>query len=85
MRLVYLEAGSGASAPVPPVVVRRVRDYVSIPLIVGGGIRTPEQAADARRAGADMIVVGDAIEKDRSPGLVKSLADAVHGERITAS
>ncbi|AFL95819.1 geranylgeranylglyceryl phosphate synthase-like protein [Thermococcus cleftensis] len=63
MRLVYLEAGSGASQPVPPEMIALVKHVIDVPLIVGGGIRTAEQARAAVKAGADIIVTGTAIEK----------------------
>ncbi len=64
-RMVYLEAGSGATIPVSKEAIQAVRQAISLPIIVGGGIRTVEQAKDAYLAGADMIVVGNALEKDR--------------------
>lgn len=64
-RMVYLEAGSGAINPVSKEAIQAVRKAISLPIIVGGGIRTVEQAIDAYLAGADMIVVGNALEKDR--------------------
>ncbi|AIU70758.1 geranylgeranylglyceryl phosphate synthase [Thermococcus eurythermalis] len=63
MRLVYLEAGSGAPQPVPPEMIALVKRVIDVPLIVGGGIRTKEQARQAVEAGADIIVTGTAIEK----------------------
>ncbi|QDA31558.1 geranylgeranylglyceryl/heptaprenylglyceryl phosphate synthase [Thermococcus indicus] len=63
MRLVYLEAGSGASQPVPPEMIALVKRVIDVPLIVGGGIRTAAQARAAVEAGADIIVTGTAIEK----------------------
>jgi phosphoglycerol geranylgeranyltransferase len=63
MAIIYLEAGSGAPAPVPASMVRAVRTAVSIWLCVGGGIRKPEQAAAIARAGADMIVTGTLVEQ----------------------
>lgn len=63
MRLVYLEAGSGAPQPVPPEMIALVRRVIDVPLIVGGGIRTKEQARQAVEAGADIIVTGTAVEK----------------------
>jgi putative glycerol-1-phosphate prenyltransferase len=52
---------------------------IDVPLIVGGGIRTPEHAAANVRAGADIIVVGTALE--REPGLMLDIADAVHSTK----
>ncbi|ANF21901.1 geranylgeranylglyceryl/heptaprenylglyceryl phosphate synthase [Thermococcus piezophilus] len=66
MRLVYLEAGSGAPEPVPPEMIAVVKKVIDVPLIVGGGIRSGEQAKTAVKAGADIIVTGTAIEKANS-------------------
>jgi geranylgeranylglyceryl phosphate synthase family protein len=77
LRLLYMDAGSGAQTPVPVDIIESVSGAISIPLIVGGGIRTPELAAASVQAGADVIVVGNAIEKE--PNLVKEMAAAVHG------
>ncbi|MEM2942091.1 MAG: geranylgeranylglyceryl/heptaprenylglyceryl phosphate synthase [Candidatus Bathyarchaeia archaeon] len=63
MRFVYLEAGSGSERPVSPEMIRYVRDTVGARLIVGGGIRTPQQAIEISKAGADVIVTGNMIEK----------------------
>lgn len=76
LRLIYMDAGSGADQPVPASLIRKVRENISIPLIVGGGIRTPGQATEACKAGADMVVVGNAIEKD--PSCVIEIARAIH-------
>lgn len=62
MRFVYLEAGSGASSPVPPAMIRAVKRAVRIPVIVGGGLKTAEMAHDAIEAGADIIVTGTLVE-----------------------
>lgn len=75
MKLIYMDAGSGAEHAVPESMVRRVKDQIEIPLIVGGGIRNPEIAAGISRAGADMLVVGTAIEKDVE--LIKEISAAV--------
>ena len=64
MALVYLEAGSGADEPVPLEMIRDVKNNISIPLIVGGGIRTPEQALLAAEAGADIIDTGTITEEN---------------------
>jgi len=76
LKLIYMDAGSGAEIPVSASMISKVKSGISIPLIVGGGIRTPEQAITSCSAGADMIVVGNAIEKDHS--ILKEIADAVH-------
>ncbi len=70
-RLIYLEKGSGAPEPPDPGLVRSVREILTVPLIVGGGITSPAAAEKLYRAGADMIVVGNAIEKKAS--LVKEM------------
>jgi phosphoglycerol geranylgeranyltransferase len=62
MRFIYLEGGSGVAHPVPPDVISAVKKHIDIPLIVGGGIRTREQAVVAAQAGADIIVTGNIIE-----------------------
>jgi phosphoglycerol geranylgeranyltransferase len=63
MRYVYLEAGSGAPAPVPGPIVRAVRDALSIPLIVGGGIRTGADARALLESGAQILVTGTVTEE----------------------
>ncbi len=65
-RLIYLEAGSGAINPVPKEMIKAVKTNINIPLVVGGGLNTPEKVMDACEAGADIIVVGNALEKDLS-------------------
>ncbi len=62
MKLIYLEGGSGARNVVPVDMIKAVRDEINIPLIVGGGLKTPQQVKAAWDAGADMVVVGNAIE-----------------------
>jgi len=76
MSAIYLEAGSGASRPVPAAVIAAVREAVPLPLIVGGGLRTPAQVREARLAGADLIVVGTAVE-DGGTGRVAELVAAL--------
>ncbi|TLX76950.1 geranylgeranylglyceryl/heptaprenylglyceryl phosphate synthase [Labilibacter sediminis] len=63
-KMIYLEAGSGALKPVPVEMIEAVKSNISIPLIVGGGLNTKEKVKDACMAGADIIVVGNAFEKD---------------------
>lgn len=78
MKFIYLEAGSGAPRPVPVEMIRQVKAYVSIPVIVGGGLTTPQQVADAAVAGADFVVVGSALEFNPTTGFLKEMADAAH-------
>lgn len=66
MKLIYMDAGSGAQHPVSSRMITCVRQEVDLPIVVGGGIRTPQRAAAALEAGADMIVVGNGLEKDPS-------------------
>ena len=66
MSISYLDGGSGAESPVPSNMIKKVRSYVSNLLFIGGGINTVEKAANAFEAGADLIVVGNAIEKNPS-------------------
>lgn len=78
MRIAFLDAGSGADQPVPAEMVSAVSRFVSIPVMVGGGIRTPEAARDLVRAGAKLVVTGDVIERTGDAGLLAAFADAVH-------
>jgi len=63
-KLIYLEAGSGARTPVSSEIISKVRENITIPLIVGGGIKSKSQLEDAYRAGADIVVIGTAFEKN---------------------
>jgi putative glycerol-1-phosphate prenyltransferase len=72
MKLIYLEAGSGATSPVPENVVKHVYKSIDVPLIVGGGINTTEKAINALHAGADMIVIGNKIEQN--PEFIKDVS-----------
>ncbi|MFW5706279.1 MAG: geranylgeranylglyceryl/heptaprenylglyceryl phosphate synthase [Bacteroidota bacterium] len=64
MKLIYLDAGSGAARPVPQEMILEVKKSIGIPLIVGGGIRCTASARTAWNAGADIVVVGNALEND---------------------
>lgn len=77
LQTIYLEAGSGANRSVSAEMLRAVKSSVSIPIITGGGIRTPEQAEALVSAGSDMIVVGNILEKQ--PELLMEISLAVHG------
>ena len=63
MKLIYMEAGSGSPVTVNPKIVKAVKSQVSVPLIVGGGIRTRERASLIAKAGADVVVTGTIVEK----------------------
>ena len=85
MRLIYLDAGSGALNPVSPQMIEAVRQSVEVPLIVGGGINSVQQATAAFEAGADVLVVGNGIERD--PHLLIEISDEVRrlNERVSSS
>ena len=83
MKLIYMDAGSGAKRAVTEEMIAMVAKCIEIPLVIGGGIRTAEKAYLNCKAGADMIVVGNAIEKDAS--LIREMAEAVHAAPVKAS
>ncbi len=76
LKLIYMDAGSGAKNAIPASMIQQVAKHTQTPLIVGGGITTPEKAIENCKAGADIIVVGNAIEKDAN--LIQKIADAIH-------
>ena len=76
LKLVYMDAGSGAINPISAEMISKVKHTIEVPLIVGGGINTPEKAATAAKAGADIIVVGNALEK--STDRLSEFAEAIH-------
>jgi phosphoglycerol geranylgeranyltransferase len=78
MRFIYLEGGSGARVPVPPEMIRAVKHYIDVPLIVGGGIRTRGQALTAASAGADVIVTGNIVEDG---GVKRKVSEIIEGIR----
>jgi len=75
MRFVYLEAGSGAKEPVPNTMIRAVKNATSVPIIVGGGIKTGEQVREIVGAGADIIVTGTIVEKGRVKDKIRELVE----------
>ena len=77
LKLIYMDAGSGATNPISAEMICKVKHTIEVPLIVGGGINTPEKAAIAAKAGADIVVVGNALEK--SIDRLQEFAEAVHG------
>src|SRR5882724_6595288 len=76
LKLIYLDAGSGAEREVSKKMISAVRKAVDVPLIVGGGINSPQKALHALEAGADLIVIGNALEKD--PELLTEISDKVY-------
>lgn len=76
LKLIYMDAGSGAMNTVSSEMIKKVSKNISIPLIIGGGINSPKKALLACKSGADIIVVGNAIEKDVT--LIESIAKAIH-------
>jgi phosphoglycerol geranylgeranyltransferase len=78
MKLIYLEAGSGADQSVPDEIVKAVSDQCTIPIIVGGGIRSPKTAKEKINNGASVIVTGNFFEDEKNWDLIKNFASAVH-------
>lgn len=80
MKLLYLEAGSGAKRTVPNEIITAMKREVDLPLFVGGGIRSPDVAREKVEAGAGFIVTGTAVEDVKNFHLLAEIAKAVHGE-----
>lgn len=76
MKLIFMDAGSGAQNPVPSEMIAAVSNSVEVPIIVGGGIRDVDTVRANVEAGADVIVVGNAFEKD--PSRIKEMSAVVH-------
>ncbi len=76
MKLIFMDAGSGANNPVPEAMIAAVKGSIDIPLIIGGGLRTPELASRATKAGADVVVIGNILEKQ--PEMLEAFVKAVH-------
>jgi phosphoglycerol geranylgeranyltransferase len=76
LKMIYMDAGSGASRPINESMIEKVSRSIEVPLMIGGGISDPEKAYLNCKAGADVIVVGNAIEKDAS--LIREMSNAVH-------
>lgn len=75
LKLIFMDAGSGAINPVSETMISHVKQSIEVPLIVGGGIRTPEQARKSAAAGADVLVIGNAVEKSSS--IINEIAHAI--------
>jgi phosphoglycerol geranylgeranyltransferase len=81
MSCIYMDGGSGAKSPISAKIIESVSSNLETPLIIGGGIRNAETAANASRAGAQMIVVGNALEEN--PELLQDISIAVHSSRVS--
>ncbi|MBW7914537.1 MAG: geranylgeranylglyceryl/heptaprenylglyceryl phosphate synthase, partial [Taibaiella sp.] len=79
--IIYMDAGSGAKMPISEEMIRKVSTHIEIPLFVGGGIQTPEKVYKNCKAGSNIVVVGNAIERD--PLLIRDLVQAT--KEATAS
>ena len=73
LKLIYMDAGSGALKPIPKAMIQRIKEEISIPLMIGGGIDTPEKLKNAFQSGADIVVVGNVLEKQ--PELLASFTE----------
>lgn len=80
MKLIYLDGGSGALNPISAKMIQQVKENISVPLIVGGGINSSEKAQNAINAGADIIVIGNAFEKN--PNLLSEIAGVVKNRKV---
>ena len=80
LKTIFLDAGSGAKYPVSTEMISSIRGAVDVPIITGGGISSPEKAFENVSAGADVVVVGNAVEKD--PTLIAEIAAAVHSKNV---
>ncbi len=78
LKMLYLEAGSGAKQSVPDEMIKKVTQYCSLPVIVGGGICTPEEARNKIKAGASFVVTGTVIEQNSNSMVIKEFAQAIH-------
>ena len=76
LKMIYMDGGSGAKKSISTEMIKKVKQEISIPLIIGGGINSPEAAKAACMAGADMIVIGSAVEKDVS--IITKFAKTIH-------
>ena len=79
-KIIYLESGSGAKNPIPNHLIEAVKRYIDIPIIVGGGIRTPKSAYEKVQAGASFVVTGSIIEDDDT-NLINEFANAIHKDK----
>ena len=76
LQTIYLDAGSGAEKEISAKMIASVRKVVNVPLIVGGGINSTQKAFNALEAGADLIVIGNALEKN--PQLLTEISEKIY-------
>ncbi|MCF7912772.1 MAG: geranylgeranylglyceryl/heptaprenylglyceryl phosphate synthase [Candidatus Cloacimonetes bacterium] len=81
MRIIYMDAGSGAVNPISNSMISQVKSDINIPLFVGGGIRKPDIAAQKAAAGADFVVTGNVLEEGFDTRLIREFAQAIHHSR----
>jgi putative glycerol-1-phosphate prenyltransferase len=81
LKLIFMDGGSGALNPISTSMISKVRNCINIPLIIGGGIESGKKAVENCKAGADIIVVGNSIEKD--PNLIKEISQAINELNIS--
>lgn len=82
LKLIYLEAGSGAAHPVPVPMIKAVKQAISVPLVVGGGIRSAQQAKKVYDAGADMLILGNGYEDNKAlPGEICRVRDSYNTQQ----
>lgn len=80
MKLIYLESGSGAEMTVPLKMVKMVASTVTVPVVVGGGIRNPQTASQIVEAGAKIVVIGNHFEDENNWELISQFANAIHNK-----
>jgi putative glycerol-1-phosphate prenyltransferase len=80
MKMAFIEGGSGADVHAPLEMIQAVSRSITIPLIVGGGVKNPDEANRIARAGASFIVTGDVIEKNGSESMLREFTAAVHAD-----
>jgi putative glycerol-1-phosphate prenyltransferase len=76
LKLIYMDAGSGARFPIKPRMIAAVRRSIEVPLIIGGGIKSVDKALTSLKAGADMLVVGNGIEEN--PNLLIEVSEVIN-------
>lgn len=82
MHFVYLEGGSGAKEPVPPEMIRAVKHFIDVPVLVGGGIRTKDQAFTVASAGADAIVTGNITESNDAGQKISEIVEGIRSAKV---